>query len=646
MRVCVDSPLPHLDRLFDYSVPSKLLDIVKVGTRVRVPFHGRLVGGIVCERADTSEYMGRTSDIHSAGAVPSTSGAGIDLARQVARRYGGSLWDVLRLAVPPRVASVERRWIDRGTGPSVETAARLASVAGVALLDADVSHVLGDRVVWEAVPEPDRSSLPVMAIATHALRAASGGGSVIVAVPDVRAVAAVASSLKGHGLSRWTSRSGGDFAIVHAEDGPSVRYENYLAAMHGAAPIVVGTRSTAFQPVPSLALLILWGDGNSAHQDPHAPYPHARTVAAIRSEAEDSRLILGAWAPSVEATALVEHGWATFAPASREGIRSAVPAIEVLTGEQREREGPEGWHWMPGAAWRVLMEGLSTGPVFVLVPRAGYVASLACARCGQWARCLTCGDALRRTGKDSPLVCVGCGAENPQWHCPDCHTSRLSESRQGVERIAEQIRRMAPGGLVTVSSVATGIINDGAVEKGIVVATPGALPAVSEGYSAGVIIGADSGLGRMGTEVDAAGLWFSAAALIRPRAAGGLMVVVGDVEPVVRRALETWTPGDLARDVARERAALGLPPFGRIVRVEGSEELLVRARALPLAGGTLGSHAEVREVPSPTGSLNLLCGRRIAQEIVDSLRGLERESSAAGSGDMRMRVDGSLVLPG
>ncbi|MBN2177035.1 MAG: primosomal protein N' [Demequinaceae bacterium] len=646
--MCVDSPLPHLDRLFDYSVPSKLEGIVEIGTRVRVPFHGRLVGGIVCEMGRSGGFTGRISEIRSAGAVPSITEAGIDLARKVARRYGGSLWDVLRLAVPPRVASVEKRWVGRiqgGSAPDPNARERLTAAAMLARAGVRSESPFGDRTVWEAVPEPDRASLPSQAVLAPILECAASGGNAVLVVPDARAVSAVSARLQGFGLSRWTSRSGGDFAVVQAEDGPSVRYENYLAGLTGSAPIVVGTRSTAFQPVPSLGLLALWVDGHTAFQDPRTPHPHARTVAAIRTEAERSRLMLGAWAPSVEAQALVEHGWAEWAPADRVAIRATVPAVTVLTAEKREEEGPGGWHWMPGAAWRVLGEGLREGAVFVLVPRAGYVTSLACTACGQWARCLACEGPLALKGRGVPPSCLDCGADNPDWHCPDCHSNRLSESRQGVARIAEQIRRMAPGVEVMVSSAATGIVEDGVVVGGIVVATPGALPSARGGYAAGVVIGADSGLTAR-AEVDTPGLLFGAAALVRSREAGGRVAVVGDLDPSVRRALETWTPGDLAREGAAERASLGLPPFGRVVKVEATQDLLRRVSGLRIGQAELASHAEVAVVPSRGGSLVFLCGRRIAQEVVDGLRALQKDVSAAGEGEIRLRVDGPLEASG
>ncbi|MDO5711309.1 MAG: primosomal protein N', partial [Micrococcales bacterium] len=38
VRVAVDVPLPHLDRPFDYAVPSALDDLLKPGVRVKVRF--------------------------------------------------------------------------------------------------------------------------------------------------------------------------------------------------------------------------------------------------------------------------------------------------------------------------------------------------------------------------------------------------------------------------------------------------------------------------------------------------------------------------------------------------------------------------------------------------------------------------------
>ncbi len=645
-RVCVDSPLPHLDRLFDYAIPDRLAGSVAIGSRVRVPFSGRLIDAMVCEVGLASDFDGRLLEVRSTAAAPSATRASIDLARAVARRYGGGLWDVLRLAVPPRAAAVEKRWVARAPDAPAASEERLAAaLAAAGGLEAAPVVRPGERIVWEAPPGRERSSIPVSAYVEAALSTAVRGTSAILVVPDGRALASLVAGFTATGLRRWTAARGGEFSVVHTDDGASTRYENYLAALHGAVPIVLGTRSTTFQPVPTLGLLAMWDDGHSAFHDPHAPYPHARTVAAMRAESEGTGLLLGGWVPSIEAAALVEHRWARWVQAPRENVRSEAPLIEVATSAQRDREGPGGWHWMPGSAWRLLRSALATGPTFVLVPRAGYVTALACAGCGDWATCTACQGPLSRSAEGAAPACIDCGASHLQWHCPSCHFDRLKEARQGVERVAEQLERMAPGVPVAVSSAATGILADSVPTEGIVVATPGALPAARTGYSAGVIVGADAGLGRAGTEVDAARLWFSAAALVKSRGDGGRLVVVGDVEPSVRRALETWSPGTLVKQAAAERAALGLPPFRRVIRLEGEEDVLAKASLLSVGGVRLGSHPEVTAVPSGGGSRTYIVSRRAAESIIDAVRSMQRELSSGGR-ELRMRVDGPLSLPG
>ena len=107
-RVCVDVPLPHLDRLFDYLVPAELHETAQPGTRVKVRFAGQLVDGWLIDRAAESAVpkLAYLEKLVSPERVLTPEVAG--LARAIADRYAGSLADVLRLAVPPRHARAEQ----------------------------------------------------------------------------------------------------------------------------------------------------------------------------------------------------------------------------------------------------------------------------------------------------------------------------------------------------------------------------------------------------------------------------------------------------------------------------------------------------------------------------------------------------------
>ena len=108
-RVAVDISLAHLDRPFDYLVPASMDETAVPGCRVRVRFAGQLVDGYLLERTDSSEHQGRLARLERVTSPePVLTPEVFDLARAVADRYAGTLADVLRLAIPPRHATVER----------------------------------------------------------------------------------------------------------------------------------------------------------------------------------------------------------------------------------------------------------------------------------------------------------------------------------------------------------------------------------------------------------------------------------------------------------------------------------------------------------------------------------------------------------
>src|ERR1700761_4109662 len=101
--------LPHLDRPFDYLVPESMAADAQPGSRVRVRFAGQLTGGFVLDRRDSSEHEGKLGYLErvvSPEIVLTPELAG--LARAVADRYGGTMADVLRLAIPPRHAAASK----------------------------------------------------------------------------------------------------------------------------------------------------------------------------------------------------------------------------------------------------------------------------------------------------------------------------------------------------------------------------------------------------------------------------------------------------------------------------------------------------------------------------------------------------------
>ncbi|WP_417617268.1 primosomal protein N' [Nocardiopsis mangrovi] len=132
-RVVVDTPLPHLDRPFDYHVPESMHESAVPGCRVRVPFSGQVLSGYLLERADTTDFQGQLAYLRDVvSPEPVLTPEIRELARAVADRYAGTLNDVLRLAIPPRHARVEQEAAKAAEAARAAAAATDAAVEAVA----------------------------------------------------------------------------------------------------------------------------------------------------------------------------------------------------------------------------------------------------------------------------------------------------------------------------------------------------------------------------------------------------------------------------------------------------------------------------------------------------------------------------------
>ncbi|MCU1554687.1 MAG: primosomal protein, partial [Arthrobacter sp.] len=227
---------------------------------------------------------------------------------------------------------------------------------------------------------------------------------------------------------------------------------------------------------------------------------------------------------------------------------------------------------LPGAAWRAAKEGLERGPVLVQVARAGYAPSLACERCREPARCTACSGPLAvagSTGSSAVPQCRWCSAPAPNWSCGTCNGIRLRRGATGALRTAEELGRAFPGTPVITSSGdrVLAVVPDA---KALVVATVGAEPVAAGGYAAALLLDGDSLLRRENLRAgeDAVRRWFNAAALVRPAAERGLVVITADDTAGVG-ALLRWDPAGYAQRELALRQELQLPPAVRIASVTG-----------------------------------------------------------------------------
>lgn len=590
--VVIDSPLAHLDRPFEYSVPADLADQARPGVRVRVRFAGRQVDGYLLARQAGAEHTGRLAALlRVVSSVPVLTPHLARLGRELADHYAGTLSDVLRLAIPPRHARAERSVGHDPDGGSPSTSptpdgptpdgvvpdwavrAWADYPAGPALLRR-LAAGEGPAAAWTAVPDAGSpQGWPSAVAGAVAAALASGRGSIVV-VPDHRDVARVAAVLE--------ERLGPEPVIrLTADLGPEQRYRSWLRLLHGGARVVVGSRSAAFAPVQDLGLVVWWDDGDDNLQEPRAPYPHVREVLRRRAVLTGAGLLTGGLTRSVQVQDWVAQGVCRevlAAPAARSAV---APRVTVAGEGHAGRSDPAAaGARVPTVAWRAVKDGLSRGPVLLQVPRRGYLLSLTCHHCRSPVRCATCAGPVQQAGARQGAACGWCGRADDATPCRECGDRRRRSAVVGQERTAEEIGRAFPGTQI-ISSRQGHVLDSVPDAPAIVLATPGAEPVAETGYAAVLLLDGWALLDRGGLEggTEALRRWMAAAALAR---AGAAVVLAGvpthaGLRPV--EALVRWDGRWLADRELAERRELALPPTRRTATITGPADIVAELPA-------------------------------------------------------------------
>ncbi|MDJ0335180.1 primosomal protein N' [Salinibacterium sp. G-O1] len=582
-KVLIDSPLPQLDRLFDYGIPGAMVEAAMPGVRVRVPLRsaGRVADGIIVEVSPRGDYAGVLSELDSVvSPIKVLTPEVWALARRAADRASGSATDIVRLAVPKRQVRVETAFLAADTPPDGEPVTAVPIDAyGPGVLEGAIAA--NERLAIDAVPlvrevhpldaDPSWAGGWAVTMAAAAAATIAAGRSAILAVPDYRdqeqLQSALAAVLPASSIVRLDAR----------QSNPD-RYRAFLRCLQDDPVAIIGNRSVIYAPASKLGLIALWDDGDPLHSEPLSPYVHARDAALLRQEQQSCALMFFGHSRSTEVERLVEIGW----------VRSVSPRPLQLpkvipTSQQSSNDRLAAQARIPSSAWKIARTALETGPVLVQVARPGYAPRLACAECQQTARCMRCeGPLLQKSARSTP-ACTWCGALAAAWKCQHCEGEKLRFVGNGSSRTAEDLGRAFPGIRVIVADGDHPVQTVGS-GPALVIATRGAEPIAAGGYRAVLLLDGEQMAARESLRVgeDCLRWWSNAVAL----AAGGAPTVLVGVGGTLASTLVTWRQADFARAELADRRSLRFPPAIRVATVTGSVDAVSAAVA---ASGIAGS---------------------------------------------------------
>lgn len=535
-QVVLDVQALHLGQTFDYFIDEKDSEAAQPGVLLRVRFGGQRVSGVIWARTDTSNtprssirYIERvlSPDV----LVPASMREDIGL---IAKAYGGTRANILRFAVPPRVAKVEaeqrlaasfRRpvggslsdntqggFAGRGTNPdgtmpagstfAVASTVSEGAAQGYRRLTANYAdvNVLHDALTGQRFQSFVFDSLPGAQewqrnMAWMVATALSAGKAAVVELPTMREVEDLMPMLRNYGLKPFAPAPAGgwvgDVAVLNAETMPAAdRYRTYLAVALGQVKVVIGTRAVMYAPVEGPALFAILEDAAYQNMDGMMPYPQARGVMRLRAKSHggvfvamaNARTPQSQWENTGPGTVETPvSGYSTTIHPLASPLKDATPWVRWLNRDELARlADPSIGARVPHTAVRVLSKALESGPVLLSIPQDSVSETLSCAKCHRQARCAKCSGPLQLPAdrRDSTPRCRWCGAAAINWKCPGCGHERMRVVRVGAAGTAAELAGLFRGVPVVLSSKTQGLVRDVACQPIIVIATPGFEPRV------------------------------------------------------------------------------------------------------------------------------------------------------------------------
>ena len=596
-RTWVDTGVFHLDGSYDYLVPQELTQSATIGVRIQVPFNGREVEAIVLERLDESSVSGTIKSITkilSPHQVATTSS--LELIAAVAKHWATNPFDIVRSAIPPRVAGVDKRFVSLDNTQTSNSRSR--GTYSFNALD------------------------PYLDPAEQAISMASAWlseGSVLIVAPDEGDIDALCNSALQYSV---------EYIRLDSSQPRAERYENYLRAMNAKKTLIIGARGAVFTPVDDLIGVIVHKESSHEHYEIRSPGWNVRDVIHIRRSIQDIDVIFTGYVPSLEISALIDAKKIIYINKSH---RLKVKAFSSDDGAL-----------LPGRIFTDIRNALAAGPVLFVVPRKGYGNALLCAHCKNLARC-TCGARLVVGSRGAAPSCDVCQSTYPDWSCSWCQRNKQYLTGRGIDRAAEEISRAFPSSPLVLSF---GDVIKSEVENKslIVLATPGATPKVKGGYAAVVML---EGL-KLFSHPDlraqerARELFFETAAMTDPK--GVVLLCIDESHPIVA-SLVRWSPGAMIRRELEERLEIPLPPFVSSYVISGeSKDFTSIATGLKKAIADSRIPSSIRvygpsEIGSSRARIVLYCPHEDCAALTSFLHELQRRRSIAKKDFLTVRID-------
>lgn len=496
VSVLVQLSSANIDKTFDYKVPEKLLNKIKIGIRVSVPFHHQLLEGFVlCIKQDNNtEYdLKEVLDVIDEEVILNEEL--LALGKKMKKMTLSTLISCYQTMLPKALKAkyntkVNKKMdtfilleedIDRNALKLNDTQRKVIEKLQIEkevlrqelnkISKSSVDTLLKKKILkqeerehyrYNIIPADKIKKFPLTEEQqkvvdhvlfnesnTYLLHGVTGSGktevymeliekvlkkekTAIVLVPEI--------SLTPQMVNRFKTRFKENIAVLHSRLSDGEKYDEYRKISRGEVSIVIGARSAIFAPLKNIGIIIIDEEHTTSYKQDNNPKYNAIDIAKERSLFHQCPVILGSATPTLDSYARARKGIYHLLELPNRVNKKPLPKVEIID-MNKELKTTKGS--ISNKLYSAIEKTLSKNEqVILLLNRRGYSTFITCSNCGNTIKCPNCDITLTYHKTSNTLRCHYCGyGTSLNETCPLCGEKAMKQLGTGTEKVEEEITK-------------------------------------------------------------------------------------------------------------------------------------------------------------------------------------------------------------
>lgn len=494
-KVLVEISNINVDKHFDYLIPSKLINKVQIGMRVKVQFVNRIIEGFVVDITEFSDNKYELKEIlEVVDEFPILNDELLKLGKWMSDEYYSTLISCYQIMLPKALKAKSNAKINKkiikmislnenanlnSTNDNqrkiiemvkfkgqcnITELRKISTYATNMLIKNNILNVeeieeyrlkqsnVKSNEKLKLTPQQEQVKNDILndnKNSTFLLHGVTGSGKTQVYIELINEMIKLGKdsiflvpeiSLTPQIIEKFNSRFGNMVTVLHSKLSEGEKYDEYRKIMSGKSHIVVGARSAVFAPFKNLGLIVIDEEHTSTYKQENNPKYNTIDVAKKRAEFNNAKVVLGSATPTIDDYARALKGIYRKVELPNRINNNKLPHVDIVDMNKEKNKG--------SIFSKSLIDAINTTllkkeQIILLLNRRGYSSFVTCSNCGYSVKCPNCDITLTYHKSSNVLRCHYCGyATKNSEICPSCGEKSMKNLGIGTEKVEEELNKL------------------------------------------------------------------------------------------------------------------------------------------------------------------------------------------------------------